>query len=194
MPPVTASKSDKRYRHGLTIGAKLPNGAGYVARTTGHFRVALESAVVVAKGEITLIDAASIQSAVRWERHALLCQRWLIKEAATLSAGERLAFSREIARASSERDKCLDRLGIDRNEQSIFDALYATPPVADVPPAAAPADASTASVGVQPSESITDGKGGTDAPSIASVGVQDGDCQTQEENHAQDDRRTDCRS
>lgn len=153
MPPVTATNNDKRYRHGLTIGAKLPAGAGYVARTTGQFRTALESAVVAAKGEITLIDAASIQSAVRWERHALLCQRWLVKEAAELSAGDRLAFSREIARASSERDKCLDRLGIDRNEQSIFDALYATPAVADVPPDPAPFDASTAAVGVQAGES-----------------------------------------
>lgn len=149
MPPVTASKSDKRYRHGLTVGSKLPAGAGYVARTTGQFRAALESAVAAAKGEITLIDAASIQSAVRWERHALLCQRWLVKEAATLSASDRLAFSREIARASSERDKCLDRLCIDRREQSIFDALYGPTAMASIPTVVTPSDASTAGVGVQ---------------------------------------------
>jgi hypothetical protein len=112
-------------RHGLTTG-KLPKGGAYIHRITNQFRAAVEAAVIDAKGEVSLIDAASIVTAVRWERHALLAQRWLRQEAATLTPDQRLSFSRDVARASGERDKCLRALGLDRDKQStLIDALYA---------------------------------------------------------------------
>lgn len=100
-------------RHGLTAG-QLPKGAAYVRRITDSLRVALERAITDRNGgEVSLYHAALIQSAVRWERHSLLSQRWLRQEAATMNADQRLAYSRETARASAERDKCLKLLGLD---------------------------------------------------------------------------------
>ena len=95
----------------LTTGA-LPKGAGYVKRITNELRAAIENAVSDAKGEVCLHDSAVAQTAIRWERHALLAQKWLRLETDNLTPDQRLAFSRDIARASTERDKCLRELGL----------------------------------------------------------------------------------
>lgn len=114
-------------RHGLKAG-QLPKGASYIKRDADILRRYLEAAVVERHDEITLYHAACIQSAIRWERHAMLAQRWLRLEADDLDAGTRLSFSREIAKASSERDKCLERLGLDkRDAQDALTLLYAQP-------------------------------------------------------------------
>lgn len=113
-------------RHGLTTG-KLPVGCGWVATLTNHLRTALENAVIAAHGEITLYEAAVINTAIRWERHAMLAQRWL-RITADLTIDQKLAFHREVARASTERDKCLKELGLHASEsRGIIDALYSTP-------------------------------------------------------------------
>jgi hypothetical protein len=104
-------------RHGLTLGSALPKGTAYISRSIVRFRLALEAAVVAARGAVGLYEAAAIQTACRWERHALLAQRWLRVEK-QLDPDQRLTFSREIARASTERDKCLKLLGIDATGRS----------------------------------------------------------------------------
>ena len=134
---VPRAGNRNRTRHGLTAG-QLPKGAAYVKRCTDQLRAGLESAVAERNGgEVSLYHAALIQSAIRWERHALLAQRWLRQEAATLNADQRLAYSREVARASAERDKCLKLLALD---VSAFDhqlrALYSDPWPTAEPPAA----------------------------------------------------------
>jgi hypothetical protein len=96
-------------RHGLAAG-RLPKGCAYITRAVTRFRAGLEAAMVAAGLPIGLVEAATIQTAVRWERHACLCLRWLRTE--ELDPDQRLTFSREIARASSERDKCLRLLGL----------------------------------------------------------------------------------
>ncbi|MGE0760613.1 MAG: hypothetical protein AB7O38_26615 [Pirellulaceae bacterium] len=163
-------------RHGLTAGT-LPKGAAYIARSTGQFRTALEGAIVERKGEISLHDAAVIQTAIRWERHALLVQRWLRRELADLSPDQRLAFSRDVARASAERDKCLKILGLDRDARSdIFDALYSeTLPTAtttqrpaeersaSVPPNDAPVASTADAVGLHPSTPDNDANDDVDS-------------------------------
>ena len=65
-------------RHGLTAGS-LPAGCTYIRRESNRLRCALEDAVIELRGEVGLADAAAINSAVRWERHAMLAQRWLRK-------------------------------------------------------------------------------------------------------------------
>lgn len=118
-------------RHGLMAG-RLPKGAGYVRRETDQLRTLIENAVAAANGgEISLNDAACIQTAIRWERHALLAQRWLRLEAETLTPDQRLAFSRDVARASAERDKCLKSLGLDVRPGSDPWAVLDTLPPAD---------------------------------------------------------------
>lgn len=132
-PPMKGDKggapagNGNAVRHGLTAG-QLPKGAAYIARSTSQFRTALEGAIVEMKGEISLHDAAVIQTAIRWERHALLVQRWLRKELTELTPDQRLSFSRDVARASAERDKCLRVLGLDRDRtRDLFDGLYDDP-------------------------------------------------------------------
>jgi hypothetical protein len=50
---------------------------------------------------------------LKWERHGLLAAHWLRREAATLSASDRLKFSEAIAKASDARDKAIRSLGLD---------------------------------------------------------------------------------
>ena len=58
----------------------------------------------------------------------MLAGRWLRQSEASLTPDQRLAFSREVARASSERDKCIRLLGLDRSDSAnILDALYSQP-------------------------------------------------------------------
>jgi hypothetical protein len=81
-----------------------------------------------AKGQVSLTDAGLIQTCLRWERHAALAQRWLTKKSAELKPADLLQFSREIARASTERDKALAALHLDRDaKDSAIEALYALP-------------------------------------------------------------------
>ena len=85
----------------------------------------LEDAVVALKGAVNLVDAAAIQTAVKWERHGALSLRWLRIEGDKLKPTERLQFSREIARASTERDKAIKELSLDIDPRAnAIDALY----------------------------------------------------------------------
>jgi hypothetical protein len=98
-------------RHGLR-GAALPRGCERVGREINLFRRALETAVLDARGEITLVDASLINTAYRAERHAQLSQRWLGKEAHDMTPADRLNYSREVVRASESRDKAIDALNL----------------------------------------------------------------------------------
>jgi hypothetical protein len=99
-------------RHGLKAG-KLPADALYIEIRTNQLRRNLEDAVIAARGEVSLIDAANIQTAIKWERHGCLAQRWLDKKAKELKPMEQLQFSREVAKASTERDKAIAALRLD---------------------------------------------------------------------------------
>src|SRR5262245_27058537 len=101
--------NSNRLRHGLKAG-QLPADAKYIEYRMNNFRRQLEAAVLEAKGEISLSDAATVQTALRWERHGCLAQRWLTKQYDELKPEQRLTFSREVARASAERDKAIAAL------------------------------------------------------------------------------------
>jgi len=105
----------------------MPTGCGWIATQTNALRRDLEAAILAAKGTVTIYDAALVNSAVKWERHSALAARWLRLETATMTLDQRLNFSREIAKASSERDRCLKELKLDATDTSLIDALYATP-------------------------------------------------------------------
>ena len=137
-------RNSNALKHGLSIG-RLPKGAAYVANLTAKLRQALEDATLDIRGQVGVYELAVINSAIRWERHALLAQRWLRREAANLTPDQRLAFSREVARASSERDKCLKALGLYRTpRQDVLASFYAEPkPLPDdgtEPPVASPTE------------------------------------------------------
>ncbi|MDZ4688508.1 MAG: hypothetical protein SH850_25825 [Planctomycetaceae bacterium] len=108
----------------LTLGS-VPSGASYVGKLLHRFRRDVEAAVLERNGLLTLLDQAAINTALRWERHALLSQRWLCKHAETMNHDQRLAYSREIARASDHRDRALRELGLKPREDDLT-ALYST--------------------------------------------------------------------
>ena len=117
-------------RHGLK-GGQLPKDCRYIELRLNAFRRNLEDAVMAERGAVTLTDAAAIQTCLRWERHAALAQRWLVKST-DMKPEQKLAFSREIARASSERDKALAMLKLDRDgKANVLDALYTLPAPSD---------------------------------------------------------------
>ena len=124
MPAPIANRNATR--HGLRAGS-LPKGAAYVKRETDALRRILEDAVAAQNGgSVDLFAAALINSAVRWERHAMLCQRWLRLECSAMNHAERLAYSRDIAKASTERDRCFKELGLGRGQLTAIEALYTT--------------------------------------------------------------------
>lgn len=110
-PPLGNSNS---LRHGLKAG-QLPKDAKYIENRLNAFRRMLEQAVLDGRGEVNIPDAAYIQTALRWERHACLAQRWLNKAGDTLKPTDKLTFSREIAKASAERDKAVAMLNIGKD-------------------------------------------------------------------------------
>lgn len=138
----------------LALG-ELPSSMRGAGKTSAKLRLALEGAVIERHGEIDLVHAGLIVTACRWERHAAIASWLFRRDFASMTAGERLTYSREIARASAERDKAVAALRLTRNEQDILDALYAAPlpdtrdiGQSSASEAAPPADASNAGVGV----------------------------------------------
>lgn len=104
-------------RHGLAAG-QLHSHLKYLEVRLNSFRRQLEDTVLAAKGDISLADAAFIQTILRWERHAALAQRWLNQSYDEMEASERLHFSREVARASAERDKAITALDLGKPLQT----------------------------------------------------------------------------
>ncbi len=124
--PGAPAGNGNNLRHGLrslTIG-NLPKGCGWIKSLVTQSRKMLEAAVIVEKGKVSTYDACVLQSAARWEQHGLLAQRWLRMNGDTMSDADRLTYSREIARASTERDKCLRSLGLDRDRTANAISAY----------------------------------------------------------------------
>ncbi len=111
-------------RHGLRSG-RLPKGCSYVKREADSLWNKIEDAVADANdGIVTLYQDALIQTAIKWERHGMLAQRWLRLDARDMDASTRLSYSREIARSSVERDRCLKELGLDRKKTLLDQKTY----------------------------------------------------------------------
>jgi hypothetical protein len=106
-------------RHGLRSSG-LPKGCAKIERAINHFRRAVEDAVLDARGEVSLVDASYINSAYRWERHAQLAGRWLLLHGDTMSDGDRLSYSREVARASQQRDVAIAALNLPKRPDADF--------------------------------------------------------------------------
>jgi hypothetical protein len=110
-------------------GNRLPPGTEYVERRVNALRRKLETIVVELKGTISVIDAAAIQGALRWERYACLAAHWLRKEASTLSASDRLRFAEAMAKGGDNRDRNIRLLGLDRDEEdTLLTDLYSRKP------------------------------------------------------------------
>jgi hypothetical protein len=100
-------------RHGLTASA-LPKGCRRIERMAGKLRHSIEAAVLDSGGTLDLVTVATVNTAVRWATHGMLAARWLRLHCDEMDNTERLTFSREVARASAERDKSIRLLGLGR--------------------------------------------------------------------------------
>jgi hypothetical protein len=79
-------------------------------------------------GSTTIYQEAVLQSAVRHETRALLAARWLRKEGEKLKLPDRIALLGTISSATDSRDKCLEKLGLDKDlTANALDVLYSTP-------------------------------------------------------------------
>jgi len=116
--------NDNALRHGMR-GSKLPKGCQYIENRVNSLRRQIEAALIEARGEVGIVDAAAVNSILKWERHGLLASHWLRLEADKLSASDRLRFSEAIAKASDNRDRNIRALQLDRDRShSLIDALY----------------------------------------------------------------------
>lgn len=109
-------------RHGM-LSSKTPKGCKYIEGRVNNLRRQCEEALITVKGEIGIVDAAAINSVLKWERHGLLAAHWLRHEADKLSATERLKFSEAIAKASDNRDRSIRSLGLDAPPPNPWDAI-----------------------------------------------------------------------
>lgn len=118
-------------RYSLTLG-KLPKKLRRVQSQVWSFRRHLEMAVAQVKAIVGPYEAALINTAAAWQRHALLANKWLLESLDELTAAEKVTYSREVARATSERDRVLRALGLDgRDLPTTFDAAYDAMPLGD---------------------------------------------------------------
>ncbi|MDX1968992.1 MAG: hypothetical protein SFV23_17585 [Planctomycetaceae bacterium] len=103
-------------KHGLR-GRKLSREERYIANSTTAFQRETESAVIERFGEVDLYRAAVIQSAVRHETRAQLIGRWLRvaeEQGEKLTLIDRANLLKQLSDASDARDKCLERIGLDK--------------------------------------------------------------------------------
>ena len=99
--------------------SSLPRSARFIEDQTRVFRRAMRDAVQERTGApATLFEEALLLSAVRHETRAQLAGRWLRIEGEKLDVEKRLALLKTISDASDQRDRCLQRLGLDRKAGS----------------------------------------------------------------------------
>lgn len=133
-----------RDRFNLVVGMGAKRDRKIIDRLRA-FRNRLEKIVVEAHNEVSVLRAALINSATRWEKVAALGDRWLREEAESLDVNDRLNLVKSIAQASDSRDKCIKALGLDSKPADLWAGVYAAP----LPemPAKAPESDSDATVG-----------------------------------------------
>lgn len=103
-------------RHGLR-SSRLPKGCERIQRDLNELRRALEDAVFDTHGCVDARAALLISSAVAWERHRRLADRWLRVNYSELSHSDKINYSRESARAATERNKVLESLKLGEQPQ-----------------------------------------------------------------------------
>lgn len=95
-----------------------------VEQQAAQFRAALEQAVTEVHGSISLTMACLVNTAARWERHAMLALRWLRERHDALDDAQRLAYSKSIAEASERRDRAITNLKLGIDAVNTIDAAF----------------------------------------------------------------------
>ncbi len=137
-PPTTtaantpsAKPPDGRWRRGLRHGLRtrhLPfEGGKSIERYRNMYRQAIEDELLGQGREVGPAEATIVAAAVLAYEHSVKAGFWLANQHDTLTADQRLTFSREVMRGMGEAAKLLKQLGIDRNPSSsdLWQALQA---------------------------------------------------------------------
>lgn len=113
--------------HGLRA-TRLPPGCNYLEGQLSAFRRYVRDELESRHGgQTSIYQEALLQSALRHEQRALLAARWLRKEGGDLKLEQRLQLLATISAATDSRDKCLDKLGLDKADaHQTIDVLYST--------------------------------------------------------------------
>ncbi len=114
------------YKHGLR-SAKLGPGMEYIARKANLFRTAAEAETLRVRGRVGIWEQSLLSSATQWLLVALKIERLLRLYHAELSHDQYVSYTERVAKACSERDKCLSRLGLDRDDDR-HSTLYSSIP------------------------------------------------------------------
>jgi len=130
-----------RLRHGLR-SRKLPfKGGRTIMRYRNSYRSALEDTLLAQGREIGPYEASCIAAATAWYTHALKASFWLGRAYDDLEPEQRLNFSREEARGMEQMARIVEKLGIDKREQSDLWASFTPPVYVDSEPATTEATA-----------------------------------------------------
>lgn len=111
-------------KHGL-VGCGWPAGTERDRRHVLRLKRAVADAVLEQGRDIDVTVSALIETVGDWERHRRLASRWL-RVASGLSVDQRLALSRDVARAGAERDKALSALKLNTSPQALWATLTAS--------------------------------------------------------------------
>ena len=116
--------------HGLRMKlSSLPPKCGHIKRQASELVRAIEGALEARAIQVGPYEATVIAAVARHHRHAALCARWL-RLGEDLSPADKLRFSAEVARASTEMVKLLERIGLHKgHDGQTFDvaAVIGTP-------------------------------------------------------------------
>jgi hypothetical protein len=130
--PVLNRNATKLGLRGFISTGSLPKGASWIRRVLGEYSRTLLEAVLAVHGSVGLYETALVQSATRLECECLLSGRWLKLDYDALTVMQRVELRRSISAASQQRDRILERLGLDHgrgNGRKSGEGLASLPPL-----------------------------------------------------------------
>jgi hypothetical protein len=112
------SDNQNAYKHGLR-SAKLGPGMEYIGRKASMFRKVAEAETLSLRGKLGVWEQSLIQSATQWLITAFKIERLLRLYDDKLTIEQRVNYTERVSRALVERDRCLQRLGLDKGDEAL---------------------------------------------------------------------------
>lgn len=124
VPHAVEPKRPRRYLYGGGTLVKTDAAHRKITKAVKRLDADLREAIEESSGQPpTIGQLFTLQSLLRAEQYILLCEKWCRDNPA--DAGGIIKMAAEIAKASVERDKHFDRLGLGGESQaSIVELLY----------------------------------------------------------------------
>lgn len=104
-----------------------PKATRYITAKLCIFRDALEQACIAAHGQVGLLHAAAISTALRWERASALSTKWFREHGDEMDVLDRVTLQKSIAEASERRDRAIEKLKLDAKPADVWAEVYSQP-------------------------------------------------------------------